>query len=364
MCIVFISTAHPRYRLILADNRDEFVLRPTSRPHWWRYTDPRGDGRAVDVLSARDLQRPERGTWLGITRSGLVAVLTNFRETCGDTDHPAPSPHGRRSRGGMVTAWLGQPTDEGVRDSVARLVAGGEGVQGVGGFSMVCGKLGCTQAAKASGGNDDENDGLAIVSNRAGSLDDVPIVGPQERSTWGLTNTAHDKSHEWPKISDGLGPFDKIIQEHAKADKDDDEENLVDQILDFLATDTLEGHEGKTLDEKILDLKNSIFIPPLGGAQQHREMDETRAAAPGGQESRGAFLPPDHPVPEQHDDVEPGKFFDRGLYGTQRQTVILVDYEGNVTFVERALWDAHGNRLAKGEGDVTFRFKIEKEGQE
>ncbi len=48
-----------------------------------------------------------------------------------------------------------------------------------------------------------------------------------------------------------------------------------------------------------------------------------------------------------------------GMYGTQRQTVILVDWEGNVSYTERALWDAHGNAIERGQGDVTFRFPIE-----
>ncbi|KAF4122772.1 Pfam:DUF833 [Geosmithia morbida] len=354
MCIVFIATTHPKYRLILIDNRDEFVLRPTSRPYWWKCADPLREGHTVDVLSARDLQRPERGTWLGITRSGLVAVLTNFREIA-SADQPGPALHGRRSRGGMVTAWLGQPPDEGVRSSVARLVADGEGVQGVGGFSMVCGKLRPGKATE----EDDDHDGLAILSNRAGSLDDVPIVKSQHRGVWGLTNTAHDKSHEWPKISNGLGPFEDIVRAHGEAGDAVDEDDLIQRLLDFLTTDTLEGCEGKTLEDNVHDLKNSIFIPPLGAEKQHREMEEARAA--GGGAARGTFLAHDMPTPERPDDEEPGMFFDKGLYGTQRQTVILVDYEGNVTFVERALWDAHGHRLEKGEGDVTFRFKIEKE---
>jgi len=35
MCIAIATTAHPDYALIVADNRDEFISRPTSQPHWW-----------------------------------------------------------------------------------------------------------------------------------------------------------------------------------------------------------------------------------------------------------------------------------------------------------------------------------------
>lgn len=349
MCIAFISTAHPKYALILIDNRDEFVLRPTSRPHWWDLTSPTGE-RTTSVLSSRDLQRPERGTWLGITRDGLVAVLTNFREQSQDQ---TPSPHGRRSRGGMVTAWLGQPPDEGVRESVARLVADGEGVQGVGGFSMVCGKL--RKRARGEDGSG-EQEGFAIVSNRAGSLDDVPIVGPEQVQGWGLTNTAYAKSHEWPKVSEGLGPFNDIVRSHGEAAAggrpEGSEEELVRRMFSHLDTDTLEGHRDRSLAEHITNLKNSIFIPPLGGEQQRAEMDRARA---GGE--KGTWLEDDEAVAEKAEAGGPG--FDEGMYGTQRQTVLLVGRDGNVTFVERALWDAHGNSIPRGEGDVTVRFKVE-----
>src|SRR5271156_1289624 len=121
MCIVLVTTAHPSYALIIIDNRDEFILRPTSRPHWWT-------SRHQEILSARDLQRAEQGTWLGITKTGKFAVLTNFRET--DT-HSAKHPvQGERSRGSMVTAWLMGPEHETTTDFVHRLLDG-EGVKSV-----------------------------------------------------------------------------------------------------------------------------------------------------------------------------------------------------------------------------------------
>ncbi|PHH69946.1 hypothetical protein CDD83_5554 [Cordyceps sp. RAO-2017] len=65
MCIALFTTAHPGYALILINNRDEYILRPTSRPSWWRHP-----ASGESVLSSRDLLRAERGTWLGITRAG------------------------------------------------------------------------------------------------------------------------------------------------------------------------------------------------------------------------------------------------------------------------------------------------------
>src|ERR1700712_1887452 len=103
MCIVLATTAHPSYALIVLDNRDEFILRPTSRPHWW-------SSHHQEILSARDLQRAEKGTWLGVTKSGNFAILTNFQETdASDKEHPV---QGTRSRGAMVIACLTSPREE------------------------------------------------------------------------------------------------------------------------------------------------------------------------------------------------------------------------------------------------------------
>ena len=60
----------------------------------------------------------------------------------------------------------------------------------------------------------------------------------------------------------------------------------------------------------------------------------------------------------------PPPYFMKGAYGTQRQTVLLCDWDGNVTYKERALWDAHGNRIERGKGDVVHRFRVPMEGEQ
>ncbi|XP_052182759.1 uncharacterized protein YGR127W [Diospyros lotus] len=70
MCIaVFIWKAHPLYPLLLLLNRDEYHNRATKPLAWWE-----GD----QILAGRD--EVAGGTWLGCTRSGRVAFLTNVRE--------------------------------------------------------------------------------------------------------------------------------------------------------------------------------------------------------------------------------------------------------------------------------------------
>ena len=62
------------YVLVAADNRDEFFDRPTLPLHFW----PDQPG----VLAGRDIMKEEleeRGTWMGVSKEGRLAVLTNFR---------------------------------------------------------------------------------------------------------------------------------------------------------------------------------------------------------------------------------------------------------------------------------------------
>jgi uncharacterized protein with NRDE domain len=90
MCLLVLAwKAHPRYRLILAGNRDEFHDRPTAPLGWWQ-DDPR-------ILAGRDLRAG--GTWLGVARSGRFGIVTNFR------DLQAPV-EGAPSRGLLVPRFL------------------------------------------------------------------------------------------------------------------------------------------------------------------------------------------------------------------------------------------------------------------
>ena len=93
MCLLALALGvHARFPIVVAANRDEFHARPTEPLNWWS---PAAD--APLVLSGRDLEAG--GTWMGLTASGRVAMLTNIR---------APSQHDpdAQSRGRIVTDWL------------------------------------------------------------------------------------------------------------------------------------------------------------------------------------------------------------------------------------------------------------------
>ncbi|CAN5795334.1 NRDE family protein [soil metagenome] len=92
MCLILLAHgAHAEYPLVLAANRDEFYDRPTA-PAAFRADAPH-------VLAGRDLRAG--GTWMGVTRSGRWAALTNYREGAAEPATDAVS-----SRGEIVREFL------------------------------------------------------------------------------------------------------------------------------------------------------------------------------------------------------------------------------------------------------------------
>ena len=309
MCVALISTAHPKYALILIDNRDvqkskssfetllilsqEYLGRPTAPAGWWEPPNQH-------VLAGRDLQREVHGTWFGVTKDGRVAVLTNFR----DDSQPF---QGVLSRGAIVNAFLTPPPGSvlSTADFVERLLE--DGVQGVGGFSLVCGRAGKP---------------LAVISNRTPSSDGITWIATGPGETVGLSNAAFgDRS--WPKVVDGERLLAAAIDDAVNNNLS--EEELIEAMLKVLSSDTLPRlkDEKKTeeLGSYLHHLRTSIFIPPIGGEPTKRQKGDEIAAARD-----------DQPI------VVNGQM--SGTYGTQKQSVLLVDYHGQCTFFERSLFEA------------------------
>ena len=91
MCLAVVALdAHPRYRLVIAANRDEFHARAASPANWWP-----DDG--MRILAGRDLAAG--GTWLGITPRGRWALVTNVRD-------PSRNDPSKPSRGALVGRLL------------------------------------------------------------------------------------------------------------------------------------------------------------------------------------------------------------------------------------------------------------------
>lgn len=90
MCLIlFAYKMHPKYKLIVAANRDEAYARPTAPAAFWE--------DVPELLAGRDLEK--MGTWMGVTTSGRFAALTNYRD-------PSEQAAGKRTRGELVADFL------------------------------------------------------------------------------------------------------------------------------------------------------------------------------------------------------------------------------------------------------------------
>lgn len=71
MCLIFLSyKQNEEYPFIALANRDEFYKRPTFPADYWEEN--------PNVLAGKDLEAG--GTWMGITKNGHMAMLTNYRD--------------------------------------------------------------------------------------------------------------------------------------------------------------------------------------------------------------------------------------------------------------------------------------------
>lgn len=105
MCLIlFAYRAVPGVPLIVAANRDELFNRPALPVARWN--------DHPDIWAGRDLSGG--GTWLGVSRRGRFAALTNFRDP---ETHRADAP----TRGDLVKNFLvGQMSAKSYVDSIAR----------------------------------------------------------------------------------------------------------------------------------------------------------------------------------------------------------------------------------------------------
>jgi uncharacterized protein with NRDE domain len=167
MCLIlFAWNAHPGYRLVLAANRDEFHQRPTNAADFWP--------QRPDILAGRDLQAG--GTWLGVTRSGRFAAVTNFREPL------APETPLERSRGELVTGFL-----TGDRQPPEHAGCLRESMSSYRGFSLLIGNP----------------DSLVYVTNRPAQAAEVA------EGCHGLSN--HLLDTDWPKVKAGRARLARLL---------------------------------------------------------------------------------------------------------------------------------------------------------
>ena len=237
MCLIlFAFDTHPAYRLVLAANRDEYYRRPTEGLHEW--TDTPG------LLAGRDLE--QLGTWMGVTRTGRLAAITNYRDPGSIRPH-APS------RGQLVANFLKSTAP--ASDCMANIAAKGHLYNG---FNLI-----------GMRGKD-----LYYYSNRKGRPERL------KPGLYGLSNHLLDTA--WPKVERGRKALARLLPPHGKAVE----------------------------PETILRLLE----------------DQRR--------------PADHQLPDTGMGLEKERmlapmFITSPDYGTRSSSILLIDRQGHVTFIER-----------------------------
>ena len=260
-----------------------------------------------------------------MTRRGRLAVLTNFREE-GDIK-PGP-----RSRGALPNLYLTRSTQDsqGTEAFVSSLIEGDDGLQGIGGFSLVCGQVG---------------EPLAVISNRTPNVKNINWITRTRGETVGLSN-AIIADRSWPKVTRGETLVQDVIDRSVAAEGS--KESLVEALFEVLSDDSLpRDTNGKSWESQVRELRKSIFIPAVGGSATRKESAGDLAAA----------KVDDHTSLNKNHQQDPKQLGMSGFYGTQRQTIILVNRGGHVTFIERSLY---GNELPnrRETQDRFFEFDI------
>ncbi|TLY99173.1 MAG: NRDE family protein [Gammaproteobacteria bacterium] len=159
MCLLVLAwQAHPRYRLVVAANRDEYHERAAAALAKWP--------PPAALIAGRDLRA--QGAWLAVDRERRFGVVTNFREL----QPPRP---GAPSRGELIPRYLNAPA---LAVSAQQFFAALEGeAQRYSGFNLLL----------------SDRDSLWYGSNRAS-----PFARALTPGIYGLSNELLDTP--WPKL--------------------------------------------------------------------------------------------------------------------------------------------------------------------
>jgi uncharacterized protein with NRDE domain len=170
MClIVFAWQVVPGAPLVTAANRDEYYDRTSVAAHWW--------SDHPDVYAGRDLQGG--GTWIGISRNGRFAAITNVRAPL-DKRLDAPS------RGPLVSNFLA--SDASAEEYVAQISASAPEYNG---FNLLLG------------------DATNLVWYTNAATEDERNGRPLAPGIYGLSNAGLDTA--WPKLVRTKAQFASLL---------------------------------------------------------------------------------------------------------------------------------------------------------
>ncbi len=167
MCLILFSLDHhSKYKLVVAANRDEFYQRPTQQADYW--------AEHPEILAGKD--KEAGGTWMGITQTGRISMLTNYRDLS-NIKQNAPS------RGHLVSEFLIKSTSP--TDYLAHLESNGTQYNG---YNILC-----------------------------GSVDSLYYYGSYQQGVHKVSEGVHGLSNalldtQWPKVEKGKEELEEILK--------------------------------------------------------------------------------------------------------------------------------------------------------
>lgn len=237
MCLItFAYRVHPIYKLIVVANRDEFFARPTQVAHWWK--------KHPMILAGKDLK--SNGSWLGVTKTGRFAALTNYRDGMTLKEN-APS------RGELVTNFLTENTPQ--TDYLNTIHQAGEAYNGYNLLTF-------------------DGTNMGYTSNESGEKPKLLDAG-----IYGLSN--HLLNTPWGKVLSAKRSLARLMT-----------------LSDF------------STDKAFEMMKNDDIL-------EDEDLPSTN-------------------IPIELERMLSSMFIASEEYGTRCTTVVLIDYEGNVSFEERS----------------------------
>ena len=330
MCVAFLflkarGDASRAPAVVLCVNRDEAFGRPTLPSHWWE--------DAPDVFAGRDLEA--MGTWCGVSRTGRVAVLTNYTEEPTEKNDAGNAAY-RPSRGALAADFLkGSSLCDAGEDlqtnlpsptTYAAFVAKTRGAYA--GFNLIVGD--CTTGE------------FAYVGNRGDAAGDGSPVRLDDQSRKTAKNDLHGVAcgvsnatlaTPWPKVVAGAARLTDAVVAYARGSNPGQEREETDENRDLaaFATDALRA---------VLQ-NDGTWRPSRRGARAGDDEKKTDDDDDDDDDDDERVPLATNPSAFVAPGAAPRR---RGAYGTRCSTVVAVRADRKVAVVaERTLaWSAEG----------------------
>uniref|UniRef100_A0A0N5BME1 Transport and Golgi organization protein 2 n=1 Tax=Strongyloides papillosus TaxID=174720 RepID=A0A0N5BME1_STREA len=208
MCVTFFYfsklASHRKYKLILINNRDEFLDRKTLSATWI-------DG----ILSGRDLKDKAKGTWLGVTsRPNRTFKLSNILSVTSKKEQIKAD---AISRGKIAINFL--ENDQSPKDYCDQIK---EGIDKYNGFTLITVEMKKNQDIEC----------CLLSSKMSPKIE----AAKYDEGIYGVGNSGLDECYE--KVSRGSQLFSKFVKDKIIVDNCDlSEDDIINECLEILKDD-------------------------------------------------------------------------------------------------------------------------------